>query len=128
MDNLLMMLTGLAIMCLGIYLSQNAIKHLWYISTVRIFVFHNQDLNRLGEAVQLMINKPNSVIINYWALDLTVYIYFRTIRPYIHLFDLLGLPNEYEPNKGYVLGNDLEKVLEILQQHNYHFQRMNTFG
>ncbi|MFH0951500.1 MAG: hypothetical protein V1765_03455 [bacterium] len=121
---LLLTIAGICLMACGLYFAIRVLFHLYYIATVRIFVFNNQDLDRLGEAVRQQLNKPNVAVINFWARDQKVYMYFRSMYSYMHLHEIFNLDG-YEPNKEHVVGNDLSAVLEKLRANKLDYKSMS---
>jgi len=119
-----LVIAGLCLTAYGFYISVKSLRHLYYMATVRIFVFNNQDLNRLGDDIRQQLNKPNVVVINFWAPEQKVYMYFRSMYAYTHLHETFSL-GEYEPEREYVIGNSLELILEKLRTNKLSFKSMS---
>ena len=124
MASFLSVVMGVGLMTGGLYFGFKYLRQLYYISTVRIFVFNNQDLNRLGDDIRQQLNKPNVVVINFWAPEQKVYMYFRSMYAYTHLHETFSL-GEYEPEREYVIGNSLELILEKLRTNKLSFKSMS---
>jgi hypothetical protein len=99
---------------------------LWYavFKSYQVFLFVNQDLNKLGRDLRLEIFNASGVIINYYAADQCTYMYFTTSRTFVHFKKIFSLSGSFIPNIECRLDQNYETVVKKLKEHKIKFTDM----